>query len=152
MTFQQAIDRFVKDKRRYRGFAPTSEVGYRRTLSLLAEQVGDAHPSVVDRRDCMVVLERWHGETLRTNRAQMISFFRWAMGEGICETNPAEQTPQVRRRSNPRYRLNYAEMEAMLDAPWTRCWSGAASDSGYSAGSAVRSCEGCRASISAEMG
>lgn len=66
-------------------------------------------------------LTRWtHPNTQRTCRSHLVSFYRWAMEEGLRKDNPAEQTRRPRRREPNIYRLTRAEAARYLRAAKSR--------------------------------
>ena len=118
MRFDVAVDEYVRDQWGYGHFrSPRTEASYRRTLELLGDQVSNRDPSKVGRDDIKRLLDRWgNPSTRKDQRAHLVAFFKWAMGEGYCVANPAAQTPTVKAVPKPRYRLNEAEVLALLDA------------------------------------
>ena len=53
-------------------------------------------PARVGREDVKRTLRRWASpNTQGTNRAKLVSFYDWAMEEGIRRDNPARQTRQT---------------------------------------------------------
>jgi integrase/recombinase XerD len=118
MNCETAIDRFIADMQMQgRLTSPSSERGYRSTLIAHAEDVQNRDPSYVSREDVKRTLRRWsHPNTQGTNRSKLVSFYAWAMEEGIRKDNPALQTRRPRRRAKDKYRLTEAEVVAMLQA------------------------------------
>ena len=97
--------------------SPSSERGYRLTLDAHAEDVGNRDPGKTGREDVKRTLRRWtHPNTQGTNRSKLVSFYDWAMEEGLRRDNPARQTRRPRRRRADAYRLTAAEAVAMLEA------------------------------------
>jgi hypothetical protein len=93
-----------------------TERSYRRALDILGDDVTNRDPVEITRQHVKATMRRWHGNTLSQKRAIYCSFFDWCMEEGIRETNPARQTPKVRARATPGYRLTDVEVHAMLAA------------------------------------
>ena len=68
----------------------SSERGYRSTLVAHAEDVGNRDPAYISRDDVKRTLRRWpHPNTQGTNRSKLVSFYDWAMEEGLRKDNPA---------------------------------------------------------------
>jgi site-specific recombinase XerD len=93
----------------------SSERGYRSTLDAHAEDVFNRDPSKTGRDDVKRTLRRWaNPNTQGTNRAKLVSFYDWAMEEGIRRDNPARQTRRPRRRRSDSYRLTEGAVVALL--------------------------------------
>lgn len=61
----------------------------------------------------LATIQRNHGGTSRNRaRSHLSSFFNWAIGEGLCETNPAEKTNKAPEISRDRA-LSDAELRAL---------------------------------------
>lgn len=118
MRFYDAIDAYIADMQAQgRLTSPSSERGYRATLLAHAEEVQNRDPAYVGREDVKHTLRRWpHPNTQGTNRSKLVSFYAWAMEEGIRKDNPALQTRRPRRRPKDKYRLTEAEVIATLQA------------------------------------
>lgn len=118
MKFSRAIDEFITDwQTQGRMNSPRSEVAYRATLQLLADQVSNRDPRTIGRDDIKRLLRRWpNPNTQYTRRAHLVAFFTWAMEEGHRKDNPAQQTRRPRRQKPQVYRLTRAEASAMLTA------------------------------------
>jgi integrase/recombinase XerD len=118
VRFHAAIEEFVRDMRSQGRLNSESSVrGYRSTLEAHAEDVGNRDPAKIGREDVKRTLRRWpHPNTQGTNRAKLVSFYQWAMEEGIRRDNPAAQTRRPRRRPAGSYRLAQHEAVAMLRA------------------------------------
>src|ERR1039458_2689108 len=116
MNLMQAVDRYLADmKAQGRLNSAASERGYRSTLGAHAEGVGNRDPAYVGREDVKRTLRRWrHPNTQGTNRSKLVSFYDWAMEEGLRKDNPARQTRRPRRRPAKAYRLTENEARAML--------------------------------------
>jgi len=118
MTFGHAIDLYVADMRAAgRINSQRTEVSYRAVLEAHAGDVGNRDPRTIGRSDCKRTLRRWpNPNTQRGRRAVLVSFYDWAMEEGIRKDNPARQTRRPRKRPTSVYRLTRAEAAAMLAA------------------------------------
>jgi integrase len=118
MKFETAIDLYITDMQiQARLTSTSSERGYRSTLTAHAEDVQNRDPAYVSREDDKRTLRRWpHPNTQGTNRSKLVSFYAWAMEEGIRKDNPALQTRRPRRRPKDKYRLTETEANAMLRA------------------------------------
>jgi integrase len=118
VKFDTAIDRFIEDMHvQGRLTSPSSERGYRSTLLAHAEDVQYRDPAYIGREDVKRTLRRWrHPNTQGTNRSKLVSFYAWAMEEGLRKDNPALQTRRPRRRPKDKYRLTETEANAMLQA------------------------------------
>jgi integrase/recombinase XerD len=118
MRFNEAIDRYIADMQAQgRLNSPSSERGYRSTLVAHAEDIRNRDPAYVGRDDVKLTLRRWpNSNTQGTNRAKLVSFYDWAMEEGLRKDNPARQTRRPRRRPALKYRLTGAEALAVLNA------------------------------------
>lgn len=116
MTFRQGIDKFMADMRMEgRIRSDGSEVGYRATLVAHAEDVDNRDPRTTNRRDVKRTLTRWqHPNTQASRRSMLVSFYRWAMEEGIRKDNPAEQTRRPKRVQTKVYRMALSEAQAFL--------------------------------------
>ena len=59
-TFTHYIDQYVRDKQRQGTFnSPRTELDYRRTLELHAEDVNNRDPANVERKHIKITLNRW---------------------------------------------------------------------------------------------
>lgn len=118
MTFRQAIDLYLTDQQATgRINSPRTVRSYRDTLWLHAEDVDNRSPHVTNRDDVKRTLRRWsHPNSQRTNRSILVSFYRWAVEEGIRPNNPAEQTRRPKRRPTQVYRLTRDEALSLLAA------------------------------------
>jgi integrase/recombinase XerD len=118
MKFSRAIDHYIQDMQTQgRLNSPSSVRGYRSTLEAHADDVSNRDPAYVGREDVKRTLRRWpNGNTQGTNRAKLVSFYDWAMEEGIRKDNPARQTRRPRRRPAPKYRLTQTEAVMLLYA------------------------------------
>jgi integrase/recombinase XerD len=116
VRFRDAIEQYVVDMRSQgRLNSPSSERGYRSTLDAHAEDVGNRDPGKTGREDVKRTLQRWpHPNTQGTNRAKLVSFYDWAMEEGMRRDNPARQTRRPRRRAAKSYRLTEQEAVSLL--------------------------------------
>lgn len=118
MNFGQSIDAYLTDMRisgRIR--SDRTELDYYRTLSLHADDVGNRDPRTIGREDCKRTLARWpNPNSQRKNRSILVSFYRWAMEEGIRKDNPAEQTRRPRKVPTKVYRMTQRESADFLRA------------------------------------
>lgn len=118
MTFSQAIEQYMTDMQAAgRINSARTERSYRDILGAHAEDVGNRDPRTVGRTDCKRTLARWpNPNTQRGRRSVLVSFYRWAVEEGIRKDNPAEQTRRPRKRPTNVYRLTRTEATALLVA------------------------------------
>ena len=118
MNFSQAVDLYIAGmKSQGRLNSASSERGYRSTLEAHTEDIANRDPAYVGRDDVKRTLRRWvHPNTQATNRSKLISFYDWAMQEGLRKDNPAAQTRRPRRLAPKTYRMTEAEAIALLRA------------------------------------
>lgn len=118
MKFTAAIDEYLADmKAQGRINSPRTERSYFSRLAMHADDVSNRDPRATGRGDIKRTLRRWdHPNTQANVRAILVSFYDWAMEEGIRKDNPARQVRRPRKRPTSVYRLTRAEAEAMLDA------------------------------------
>lgn len=118
MKFSRAIDEFIRDMWLYGSMnSARSETSYRARLSVHADDVGDMDPARTTREDVKRTLRRWpHPNTQRTAHAILVSFYDWAMEEGIRKDNPARQVRRAKKRKTKVYRLTREETVRLLDA------------------------------------
>lgn len=118
MKFTAAIDEYLADMRSQgRINSPRTERSYYARLLMHADDVANRDPRKTGRADIKRTLRRWdHPNTQANVRAILVSFYDWAMEEGIRKDNPARQVRRPRKRPTSVYRLTRAEAEAMLDA------------------------------------
>lgn len=118
MRFDEAIEEFLRDKRAAGQInSPRTEVSYRSRLDALGVDCGNRDPRTIGREDVKTTLRRWdHPNTQRHARTVMVSFFDWAMEEGIRETNPARQTRRPKKRPSSVYRMTRGEVVALMQA------------------------------------
>jgi len=116
-----AIDEFLADKRSAGQInSARTEASYRSRLECHAEDVGDRDPRTTNRDDVKRTLRRWeHPNTQANARAILVSFYRWAVEEGIRKDNPAEQTRRPKKRPPSVYRLRREEVVAIMHAALT---------------------------------
>jgi integrase len=121
MKFYDAIDLYVADMVSEGTFrSPWTERGYRSTLVAHAEDVDNRDPRYVGREDVKRTLTRWpHPSTQSVNRSKLIAFYDWFLQEGYRKDNPARATRRPRRRPKSAYRMNEAEVVALLEAVQT---------------------------------
>ena len=99
VQFARAIDLYIADMRSYgRINSDGSERAYRRVLDLHRKDVQNRDPRMTGREDCKATLARWpNPNTQRASRSILVSFYDWAVEEGVRPTNPARQTHRVHR-------------------------------------------------------
>ena len=116
MRFSEAIDQFVLDMRSQgRMTSDATERSYRSILDRHSEDIGNRDPRTVGREDCKLTLRRWpKPNTQRVGRAILVSFYDWAMEEGVRKDNPARQTRRPKKQPTTVYRLTREEATAML--------------------------------------
>ena len=93
MRFDQAVDLYIADMRSQGRLNSRSSV---RGVSGDARRAWGGHgnrdPRKVGREDVKRTLRRWpHPNTQGTNRAKLVSFYDWAMEEGMRKDNPARR-------------------------------------------------------------
>src|SRR4051812_18641426 len=122
MKFSRAIDAYIVDMRSQgRINSPATERTYRSILDRHGEDVLNRDPHYIGREDVKRTLRRWrHPNTQRVGRAVLVSFYDWAMEEGMRKDNPARQTRRPKRQPTSVYRLTRDEAVAMLLATETR--------------------------------
>jgi integrase len=118
VKFAAAVDAYIADMQTEgRLTSVSSERGYRSTLAAHGEDVGNRDPAYISREDVKKTLRRWpNPNTQGTNRSKLVSFYDWAMEEGVRKDNPARQTRRPRRRPALKYRLTEDEVRAVLAA------------------------------------
>lgn len=118
MRFSEAIDLYIDDMRRYgRLNSDRSEDAYRRTLYVHGEDIGNKDPRVIGRNQIKTTLARWsHPNSQRRGHAVLISFYDWAMEEGLRKDNPARQVRKAKKRETSVYRLTRDEVVRLMDA------------------------------------
>jgi integrase len=118
MKFSQAIEIYVADMRRYgRINSDRTERSYRARLYVHGEDIGNRDPRTAGRNDIKRTLERWpHPNTQRNAHAILISFYDWAMEEGVRKDNPARQVRKAKKRETSVYRLTRGEVVRIIDA------------------------------------
>jgi integrase/recombinase XerC len=120
LTFGNAIDAYIRDQRAF-GRCNSRHTAYAYTFALRChhEDIGARSPLQTDREDIKRTLERWHGNSQYRNHSVLISFYDWAMQEGLRESNPARQVRRTKLHAPSVYRLTRAEAAAMMDATGT---------------------------------
>lgn len=118
MKLSKAIDTYISDMRSQgRINSPATERTYRSILDRHQDDVLNRDPHYIGREDIKRTLRRWaNPNSQRVARAILVSFYDWAMEEGLRKDNPARQTRRPKRRPTTVYRLTLAEAAAMLDA------------------------------------
>lgn len=121
MRFTLAIDEYITDQRLAgRINSDRTEVAYRSVLARHAEDVSNRDPRLIGRDDVKRTLTRWpNPNTQRCSRSILVAFYDWCGEEGIRETNPARLTRRPKKRPASVYKLNRAEVVAILDAAQT---------------------------------
>jgi len=122
VRFSAAIDLYVTDMRSQgRMRSDSTERSYRSILDRHGEDIANRDPSYVGREDIKRTLRRWSNpNTQRVGRAILVSFYDWAMEEGVRKDNPARQTRRPKKQPTTVYRLTRDEVVAMLLATETR--------------------------------
>lgn len=115
MRFSAAIDEYVADMHAEGRFnSALTERSYRHTLGLHAEDVGNRDPKLTGRDDVMKTLRRWRQPNTRSvHRSHLVSFYDWALENGLRKDNPARQTRRPRTRKAEVYRLTRDEVRAV---------------------------------------
>jgi site-specific recombinase XerD len=118
VRFSEAIEEYFRDKRDAGQInSARTEVSYRSRLEALGQDVGNRDPRTIGRDDVKRTLRRWeHPNTQRHARTVYVSFFDWAMEEGIRKDNPARQTRRPKKRPPSVYRLTRGECVALMHA------------------------------------
>lgn len=118
MKFSAAIDLYIGDLRSQgRINSANTERAYRELLGIHADDVANRDPALTGRDDVKRTLRHWpHPNSQRQKHAILASFYRWAMEEGLRETNPADQVRRARPRPVSVYRPTLAEAVALMDA------------------------------------
>jgi len=118
MKFNDAIDDYIRDMRSAGRIRSDRTVDlYRSVLWAHSEDVGNRDPRKTGREDCKRTLHRWpNPNTQRARRSILVSFYRWAVEEGMRKDNPAEQTRRPRAQQTDVYRLTREEVVRMMDA------------------------------------
>ncbi len=118
MNFHEAVDAYMRDQRSAgRINSSRTERTYRSVLELHAEDVSNRSPHLTGREDCKATLARWaKPNTQRTRRSILVSFYDWAVEEGLRPTNPARQTRRPKKQATTVYRLTRGEVVSMMMA------------------------------------
>jgi integrase len=121
MRFTTAIDEYVRDQYATGRFnSAITEQGYRYSLGCHAEDVDNRDPRTTNREDVKRTLARWAtANTRATYHSHLISFYDWAMEEGVRKDNPARQVRRTKVRKPSIYRLTRDEVRAFRDAAVT---------------------------------
>jgi integrase len=94
-----------------------SDLRYRAVLRLHHEDIGARRgPLRTDREDVKRTLARWHGNSQYNAHSVLISFYDWAMQEGLRKDNPARMVRRTKLGQPSVYRLTKAEASAIMDA------------------------------------
>ncbi len=118
VRFDQAAEQYLADMQvEGRLNSRYSIQKYRATLEAHQRDVENGDPANVTREDVKRTLRRWANPNTRGyNRSILVSFFDWAMDQGVCASSPARQTRPPRRKQPVRIRLTEAEARRMLEA------------------------------------
>ena len=121
LTFGNAIDAYVRDQQAFGRLNGHNSVRrYRDVLRLHHEDIGARRgPLRTDREDVKRTLGRWHGNSQYNAHSILVSFYDWAMQEGLRKDNPARQVRRTKLHQPSVYRLTRAEAAAMMDATVT---------------------------------
>jgi integrase/recombinase XerC len=121
VKFARAIDEYLREAHSDgRLNSPATLRSYGSVLMMLAEDIGNRDPRTVGPEDIKRTLRRWpNPNTRRTCRSIIIAFFDFAVEEGWVKYNPARQTRRPKKQPTQPYRLNRAEVAAMLSAAAT---------------------------------
>lgn len=119
MRLTDSIETYVADMRSEgRINSDRTEASYRKILELHAEDAGNRDPRTVGRDDVKRTLRRWtNPNSQRTRHAVLVSFYDWAMQEGIRPDNPARQVRRPKKRPTSVTRMNLDECVALIDCP-----------------------------------
>jgi len=115
MKWPDAIDSYLSEQRQYgRLNSENTERAYRSTLVLHAQDATHV-PSRADREDVKRTLARWeHPNTRARAHSVLTSFYDWLLVEMYRKDNPARQVRKAKQRKPSVYRLNRAEVEALI--------------------------------------
>ncbi len=118
MRFAVAIDAYVADMRARDSMnSSATERDYRYCLDRHGEDVDNRDPRYTNRDDAKRTLRRWSNPNSQSKyRSVLVSFYDWAMEEGLRPDNPARQTPRPKRRKPEVDRLTLEEAVAFLQA------------------------------------
>jgi integrase/recombinase XerC len=121
LTFGAAIDTYICDQRAFgRLNGVNTSRRYRAVLRIHHEDIGLGRgPLRTDREDVKRTLARWHGNSQYNAHSILISFYDWAMQEGLRKDNPARQVRRTKLLQPSVYRMTRAEAAAMMDAAVT---------------------------------
>lgn len=117
-TFGAAVDAYIRDQRQFgRMNGKNSDLRYRAVLRLHHEDIGARRgPLRTDREDVKRTLARWRGNSQYNAHSVLISFYDWAMQEGLRKDNPARMVRRTKLDRPSVYRLTRAEASAIMDA------------------------------------
>jgi integrase len=103
-TFEAAMRRYLEDRRAH--LRPRSYWAVEYHLATLAKPLHRLALSKVERRNIATVLdlvERQHGRVVRNRlRSSAASFYAWAIGKGLTETNPVNGTVRAEEKARER--------------------------------------------------
>ncbi len=117
-TSAELIEEYLSDmKRSGRLLSKHTQLAYRRTLELYAEDVGEVGLLKANRLHVKATLRRWdHPNSQRCRHAAIGSFHNWCVEEGYRETNPASQVRKAKAQQATVYRLTREEVRAIMAA------------------------------------
>ena len=113
MKFSRAIDLYIADMRAEgRINSPNTERGYRDTLGAPRRRRRRTATRAHVREDVKRTLRRWpNPNTQRKNRSILVSFYDWAMEEGLPQGQPGAPDAAAEGRKPPKvYRLTRDEV------------------------------------------
>jgi integrase len=113
------VNAYIRDQRQFGRLNSKASVdSYRRVLGIHGEDVGGQCAGETDREDVKRTLRRWEGKNNTQYHAHstLISFYDWAMQEGIRADNPARQVRRNKLRQPSVYRLTREEVIRMMGA------------------------------------
>lgn len=116
MRLSDAIDTYITDMQSLGRINSERTVrSYRKALTNHAEDVSNRDPRYTNRDDVKVTLRRYKNpNSQRILRSILVSFYDWALEEGLRKDNPARQTRRPRRRPVTKYRLTQEETRRVL--------------------------------------
>jgi integrase/recombinase XerD len=127
MNFTTATDLYIAEQRAEGRFGGTrTDNAYRRTIELHTCDAADAgHGDVLtaDRQDVLNTMGRWeNSSTKRVRRAQLVSFYDWAVRNQVRLDNPARQTRGPKQIANQPTYPTVEEVQRLLAV--ARQWGG----------------------------
>jgi integrase len=117
LTFGDAIDTYIRDQQT---FGRLNGIHTRRSYESVLRRhwadVGDYGLLRTTRDDVKRTLERWKGNSQYHAHSTLISFWDWAMQEGLRPDNPARQVRRTKLTRPSVYRLTRAEAISLMAA------------------------------------